>query len=227
MLVAQVVVFDIDGTLMDHAASARTALESWAASLGHSMSPDLASTWTQAEHRHFTAWHDGRISFAEQRRRRLRDVLPLMGERVGSDAQLDEMFEGYLSAYESAWQPYPDVTACLEALTAGGRTLAVLSNGSDEQQRKKLQRIGVADYFSHVLTAESLSVAKPDPGAFQATAQALGCGPDECLNVGDDYALDVVAARAAGWSAIHLDRTAQNHEATAITSLADLPGLLA
>lgn len=221
-----VVVLDVDGTLMDHAASARSGLEAWVTGLGPLMTDELATTWTRAEQRHFTAWRDGEISFAEQRRRRLRDVLPLLGEPVGDDDELDHLFTSYLSAYECAWQPYPEVVECLTTLHQHGQRLAVLSNGSDEQQRRKLAAIGVADYFPCVLTAESLGVGKPNREAFDQTAQALGVPAGECLNVGDDYDLDVVAARAAGWRAIHLDRTGQHREDAAIATLTDLPASL-
>lgn len=224
---SSVVVFDIDGTLMDHAASARAGLVAWVTGLGHRMTDEVAAAWTAAEHRHFTAWRDGEISFAEQRRRRLRDVLPLLGDPVGDDDALDEVFTGYLQAYEAAWQPYPDVAECLSTLQQRGLRLAVLSNGSDGQQRKKLARIGVAGYFTDVFTAEGLGVGKPHREAYDLTAEALGVPSGECLLVGDDYELDVTAPRKAGWRAIHLDRTGQYREAEAISTLSQLPGLLA
>ncbi|SEV86588.1 putative hydrolase of the HAD superfamily [Austwickia chelonae] len=218
----RIVVFDIDGTLMDHAESARAGLQRWVTSLGHTMNHDIAQAWTAAERRHFTDWRDGRITFAEQRRRRLRDILPLLGEPVETDNDLDEAFEGYLQAYEAAWQPYPDVARSLASLQGKSFRLAVLSNGNDAQQRKKLSVIGVADAFPDVLTAESLGVAKPRPAAYERAAAALTIPPAQCLYVGDDYDLDVLAARAAGWQAIHLDRTGQHREEGAITSLNQL-----
>lgn len=218
-----VVVFDIDGTLMDHAASARTALDAWAAGLGCPTTEKLAKAWTAAEQRHFAAWRDGQISFAEQRRRRLRDILPILGRPIGSDEDLDQLFTGYLRAYEAAWQPYPDVHECLKTLQATGHRLAILSNGADEQQRKKLSAIGVAHHFSEIFTAESLGVAKPRREAYERTAEALGVAPADCLYVGDDYEVDVAAARGAGWQAIHLDRTDPARECEAIATLKDLP----
>ena len=158
--------------------------------------------------------------------RRLREVLPLLGEPVGDDGELDGVFTDYLRAYESAWQPYPDVDECLETLRQRGHRLAVLSNGSDEQQRKKLTQIAVVDYFPDVFTAETLGVGKPNREAYDRTAQALRVPVSECLMVGDDYDLDVLAPRGAGWQALHLDRTRQRREAGALTTLTQLPALL-
>jgi putative hydrolase of the HAD superfamily len=57
-----------------------------------------------------------------------------------------------------------------------------------------------------IFTAEALGVAKPSARAFRAVCDALGLAPDEVLYVGDDYATDVIASRAAGLHAVHLDR---------------------
>lgn len=116
---------------------------------------------------------------------------------------------------------------CLAALGQQGRRLAVLSNGSDEQQRRKLAMIGVADSSPDVFTAESLGVGKPYGEAYDRTARALGIRASECLNIGDDDGLDVLAARAAGWSGIHLDRSGQQREADALVTLTHVSALLA
>ncbi|GAA1390161.1 HAD family hydrolase [Luteococcus peritonei] len=219
---ASVIVFDIDGTLMDHAEAARAALAGWVVSLGQSMTTEIAMAWEAAERRHFTAWREGEISFAEQRRRRLREVLPLLGQPVGDDDQLDRVFAHYLRRYEAAWLPYPDVRECLERLRVASRRLAVLSNGAAEQQRRKLKSIGVASFFSEVFTPDRLGVAKPHPEAFQRAAELLGVAPSECFYVGDDHEADVLAARRAGWRAVHLDRTGQMLDADAIAGLDQL-----
>lgn len=44
------------------------------------------------------------------------------------------------------------------------------------------------------------------PRHFNAVCEALGLPPNEVLSVGDGYATDVIASRATGLHAIHLDR---------------------
>ena len=76
-------------------------------------------------------------------------------------------------------------------------------------------------------TAEALGAAKPSPEAFAAVCASLAPAPASVLHVGDDHALDVVAARAAGLGAVHLDRTGSGPDDDArITSPADLDGHL-
>ncbi|MEV7963569.1 HAD family hydrolase [Oerskovia paurometabola] len=226
------VVLDLDGTLLDHDGSARAALAAWLPSLGVEATDELVAAWFAAEERHFSAWRSREITFAEQRRRRLRDVLPLAGldldVDLGSEAELDEVFAGYAAHYEASWTAYDDVEPMLAVLQDLPVRLAVLTNGTDEQQHAKLGAVGLVGRLGHVFTAEGLGVAKPDPQSYLLVCAALGVDPRDVLHVGDRYDLDVVAARAAGLRAVHLDRTGQGpfEEPARITSLAGLTELV-
>lgn len=200
------VLFDLDGTLFDHPASARRALDAWLSDRGVAPTEELAAAWTAAEGRHFAAWREGRVSFAEQRRGRLRDLLPLLGEQVGDDAALDAAFAGYLLAYEREWVGYDDVDAALAAVHDRGLATGVLTNGREDQQRAKLAALGLLERVGPVLTAERLGVTKPRPEAFLRACAALGLPPGQVLYVGDEHEVDVLGARAAGLRAVHLDR---------------------
>jgi putative hydrolase of the HAD superfamily len=92
----EAVVFDLDDTLFDHTGSTRRGLCAWLFTLDVVPSALLAGEWFAAEERHFEAWRAGVISFDERRRRRLQDVLSLIGRPVGTDAALDSVFAGYL-----------------------------------------------------------------------------------------------------------------------------------
>ncbi|MEJ5867667.1 HAD family hydrolase [Pseudokineococcus sp. 5B2Z-1] len=223
-MVLAAVAFDLDGTLFDHQTAARQGLRAWASDLGATWDEELATAWTTAEARHFTAWREGHISFAEQRRRRLRDVLPLIGHPVGDDEELDAVFEGYLAAYQRAWCGYPDVQPALDELQQAGLATAVLTNGNTAQQNDKLAHIGLLGRVGPVLTSETLGVAKPAIGAFHALCEYLGLVPQQVLYVGDDHAVDVVGAAAAGLHVVHLDRVSAGTPsgASRIETLADL-----
>jgi putative hydrolase of the HAD superfamily len=200
----ETVVFDLDGTLFDHRSAARAGLAGWLASIGRTLTDDAVSAWADAEAKHFRSWCDGEISFVEQRRRRLRDVLPALDHPVGDDAALDASFALYLTGYRAAWSAYDDVAAALDALSAVGT--AVLTNGSTEQQEAKIAAMGLRGRLGPVVTAEEIGVAKPRPEAFHAVCERLAVQPEHALYVGDDHAADVLGARAAGMHAVHLDR---------------------
>lgn len=196
------VLLDLDGTLVDHDAAADAALRAWLPSLGLAPTDEAVARWTALQEPHLAAWRAGTISYAEQRRRRLRDFLGT----DGGDAELDEVFAGYLRHYEAEWRAFDDAADALRIVVRAGLATAVLTNGSTVQQNKKLARTGLSALVGPVFTVDDLGVAKPDPEAFRRACERWGLAPAEVLSVGDNHALDVVAARAAGLHAAHLDR---------------------
>jgi len=226
----RLVLFDLDGTLVDHAAAEAQAVRQWAQREGWAEDPaGLVQAWDEIAERHFPAYRQRRTSFQGQRRLRLRDFLPLVGidPSAWSDARLDAAFEGYLRAYEAAWRAFPDAGPCLQELRRVVR-VAVLSNGEQAQQEDKLRRTGLAPYVDVVLTSGLLGVAKPDPAAFTSACARLGVRPEQAVYVGDRLEVDAVAACAAGLRGIWLDRAASGGSAgvETVDGLAGLPGLL-
>ena len=218
------VLFDLDGTLLDHRRSAVEGLRSWLDSFGRPLTADLEAAWFIAEAEHYQCWLDGLISHEEQRRRRLRDFLPLLGLAVGPDAELDDLYTGgFLAAYESAWCGFADLDIVPACRTADLRT-GVLTNGSVRQQNAKTRALGLAGCLDVVVTSEELGWAKPDPRAFRMACQRLGTAPEQTVYVGDNHEVDVLGARSAGLRAVHVDRlgAGPSQESQQIATLADL-----
>jgi len=202
------VAFDLDGTLFDHRSAATAGARAFLRSVGALRLDDAVALWFDAEQREFENWRSGRISFDEQRRRRLRSVLGQLGaEYVDEQQSLDQLFARYLVEYERAWRAYPDVVGVLDGLRGRGYSLGVLTNGSEEQQLRKLERIGILDLFDAVCVSEEIGAQKPDPRAFEILARRLDVAPSECAFVGDDPRMDVEGARTAGLPAVLVDRT--------------------
>jgi putative hydrolase of the HAD superfamily len=218
------VIFDLDDTLIDHRGSAVRALRLWLPTLGVTPSDTLIDAWFEAEDRHFPRWSSGEITYAEQRRDRLRDVLPAAGLRPGDDEDLDRMFGEYLARYRDSWVTFEDVGPALGRLHHAGVAVAVLSNGVAEQQRAKVAATGFGDLLGPVLTPDTIGCAKPDPNSFLTVCRSMELPPAAVLHVGDRYDLDVVAPRAAGLQAVHLDRWSRGplDEPARITTLAQL-----
>lgn len=190
----------------------------------------LVRAWFEAEERQVLEWREGRIGWVEQRRRRLREFLPLAGLPVGPDAALDDLFtSGYLAAYEREWAGFPDADGIVHRIRGAGYATAVLTNGAEEQQRAKLARLGLLDVVGPVLTAEGIGVAKPHRAAFLRLCERLDLPPAQVLSVGDDDELDVRAARAAGLQAVLVDRSGRppTRDEPRLTSLEGLPDHLA
>jgi putative hydrolase of the HAD superfamily len=207
---------DQDGAVDD-------ALRRWLPTLGVPPDLDVLARWHEIQERHLVAWRERRITFAEQRRRRLRDFLPEVGV-AAAEPDLDDIFAGYLRCYQESWRAFDDAGDAVAAVAAAGLAVAVLTNGTAEQQNDKLARVGLAGRVGPVWTVDDLGVAKPDTGAFLGACARWGLPPATVLSVGDRHDLDVLPARAAGLSAVLLDRhgTGPADEPRRITSLREL-----
>ncbi len=228
----RLVLFDVDGTLVDHAGATAAAVQQWLLAMGWADAGTIASLvsgWDEIAERHFSAYGARLTTFQGQRRLRLREFLPRVGidASTWSDGRLDELFNTYLDAYEAAWRPFPDAEPCLEALL-GVAQVAVLSNGSQEQQERKVSRTGLDRYVDVVLTSDQLGVAKPDPRAFGLACARLGVPARAAVYIGDQLKVDALAATAAGLRGIWLNRTGDGVPpgVEAVNNLTDLPSLL-
>ena len=121
-----------------------------------------------------------------------------------------------------SWAVYGDVLPVLEDLSARGLALAVISNW-DSHLPRLLEALRLAPFFRVVSVSAIEATGKPAPEIFRRTCQRLGVSPAEALHVGDSPREDVEGAKAAGLSALLLDRD-DRHAGVPdrITSLTDI-----
>lgn len=201
------VCFDLDDTLFDHRGAGRAGVRRFLGDLGVDVDEAVLAEWSRAEDEQYERWRSGAISFPEQRRERLRIVLPPLGVTLpADDAGLDGVFDDYLAAYRDAWRVFPDVLPLLRTLRERGYRIGLLTNGSEAQQLDKLTATGLADAFDAVCVSERIGVQKPDARAFTLLAERLGVEPGACLFIGDDPEKDLRGARRAGMHAVLVDR---------------------
>ncbi|MGN8049124.1 HAD family hydrolase [Curtobacterium sp. 22159] len=224
MGVLRAVCFDLDGTLFDHRGSARAGATHFLESLGVAATAPALESWFAAEDEQFERWRSGELSFQEQRRERLRTVLPPLGYRPPSDREgLDSLFDDYLTAYRASWRAFPESLSLLQELHRRGYRLGLLTNGVEEQQLDKLARTGLAGAFDAVCVSEGIGFQKPDERAFLTLAHKVGVDAFDCLFVGDSPAHDLAGARSAGMHGLLIDHYAEEAvdiEAAVLTWLA-------
>ncbi|MFQ6329699.1 HAD family hydrolase [Nocardia sp. CWNU-33] len=225
---AEAVLFDVDGTLVDHEAAAEAAV-----CAGFPFVPDrdaLVRRWRELEAWAMDRYLAGALTFAEQRRLRISHLADEFGQGAWSEDRVDTWFSEYLVQYEAAWRTYPDAMPTLTTLAAehGELRLGVITNGDSAQQRRKLAKVGLADLLESVTVSSEVGVAKPNPAIFQAACDALRMPSARIVYVGDRLRTDAEAAIAAGLQGIWLDRdeTGVATMATRITRLTELPPLI-
>ncbi|QDU00882.1 Pyrimidine 5'-nucleotidase YjjG [Gimesia chilikensis] len=87
--------------------------------------------------------------------------------------------------------------------------LAVITNGSAELQRAKIEAAGIDQLIDHIWISEETGAAKPDRAIFAQALAALGVTPQQALFVGDHPHQDISGARQIGMHTcwMQLDRT--------------------
>jgi len=93
---------------------------------------------------------------------------------------------------------YPGVKQGLEYLKSEGYKIGCVTNKAAQFTEPLLNDLGVNDYFSIVISGDTLEKKKPDPMPLLHAAKYFNVAPEQALMIGDSIS-DVKAARAAGF----------------------------
>ncbi len=93
---------------------------------------------------------------------------------------------------------YPGVKEGLEFLKSSGYAVGCVTNKAESFTLPLLEMVGIRDYFTVVVSGDTLAQKKPAPEPLWYAAKQFGIGAEQSLMVGDSMH-DVDAARAAGF----------------------------
>lgn len=215
----KVVLFDMDGTLIDSVGVWNAVDETLVARIAAAPAGDV-----QAE----------RDAFLRDNRRTAepyRAYCAYLKERYRSDKTPDEI---YALRYDIAadylenrvdYKPGADIF--IRRLKAAGHTLAIVSTTARAnmdvyrtRNRNIIRKANIDDYFSLLYTREDAAALKPDPEIYLRAMAALDASAADCL-VFEDSLAGVEAAKRAGLTVVAVyDRYSDNDRA-AIERLAD------
>ena len=177
----RLVIFDLDGTLLD-------TLEDLGDATNRALSRMGFPAHGMSAYNHFLGG----------------GVVPLVTRALPAEARDEEtiargvalMQEEYSDHWAVKTRPYPGIEALLDELVRRGIGLAILSNKPDKYTRVISEHYLSGWPFAIVRGAKSDVPKKPDPTAALAIAAALGVPASRCVFVGDT-SIDVETARAA------------------------------
>ena len=179
-----VVLFDLDGTLVDSAADIASACDAALADLGlpprgfDTVKGFIGQGSERLMHRCLTGARDG--------------IAP-PALFAPAYARFEAHYETNLLAHT---RPYPGAVETLDRLAAAGYALGLVTNKPSRFTLPLLAGLDLARHFLLVRTGDRLP-RKPDPAPLLDSAAALGGVPASTTLVGDSAA-DIDAARAAG-----------------------------
>jgi phosphoglycolate phosphatase len=185
---ARLVVFDLDGTLVDASEDLASGLNAAFARLAPGTPP--------------IALDDVRAMIGDGARILVSRALEHTGAALPLDGVLPVFLDCYSERLLDRTRAYPGIPEVLSALEP--RTLAVLTNKPGVFSRAILDGLGLASRFLRVLGGGDLPARKPDPAGILRLAEEAGVPVREAVMVGDS-AIDVRTARAAGARVVGVD----------------------
>jgi phosphoglycolate phosphatase len=175
----KLIIFDLDGTLVD---TARDITEA----LNHTTKPHGLRPMSVEE---------VKALIGEGTTRLIEKALAPLGETL-DDAIKEVTLKRFLDYYSENLavhsRLYPNVKETLWKLTAFER--AVLSNKREDLSRRLLEDLGVAGGFSLIAGSDTTSSKKPSPEPVRYVLEKTGTRPEEALMIGDSP-YDIEAAR--------------------------------
>jgi phosphoglycolate phosphatase len=187
----KLLVFDLDGTLID---SAQDLCNSVNATLEHFGHPSLKDT----EIAGFIG--DGalmlvRRAFAEAYGGPVDEEFLQAGYRFFLD-----YYRAHKLDFTYAYEGVIESLHALKTLHHQPRTMAVLTNKPVRPAQDICAALGLAPYFLHIYGGNSFSTKKPDPEGLNSLIAEAGATPEQTVLIGDSH-VDVLTARNAGaWS---------------------------
>ena len=122
-----------------------------------------------------------------------------LGEQA-TEAELQEALEFFLEYYRDHdldyTALYPGVKQSLERLRAAGKKMAVLTNKPVRMSRHIVEGLGVAPCFFQVYGGNSFEFKKPNPVGIEALMREAAVEREATMMIGDSY-VDVQTARNA------------------------------
>jgi phosphoglycolate phosphatase len=203
------IVFDLDGTLIDSAADLAAAVNNMLA--GYGCAP---------------------LSVPEVRRMIGDGVAMLVARALAArpceqadPARAAQVFmRHYESDATSLTTAFPGAGEALRALQAAGIPLAVCTNKPACITADILASLGLAKYFARVIGGDSLPFRKPDPRVLLALLETFAARPEGSLLVGDSE-VDAATARSAGVPFVLMKHGYRRGPAEEIPCLAALESL--
>ena len=132
-----------------------------------------------------------------------------LARRIAARTGLSEAeVAALVEACPAELEPLPDTVAWLRRLHAQGRPLHYLSNMPAPFAAHFERTHDFMALFQSGVFSARVNLLKPEPEIYAHAAAAFGRDPSQLLFL-DDHLPNIVAARAAGWQAIHFDNAAQ------------------
>lgn len=223
--------FDLDRTLWDFDAAAEVAFERiyeqyHLRELGIPSAHEFHMVYHPLNEKLWELYRADQITKDELNRTRF--LKPLEHYGIHDVELADHLSEDYVYWSPRIVRLVPGTIELLEYLKPKYH-LHLITNGFEEVQHTKLSGSGMEPYFETLTVSEEVGVKKPNPEIFRYALKKAGATPEESLMIGDEMAVDIDGARAAGIDQIFFNATGQPTQGKCtfeVSSLSEIKGIL-
>ena len=213
----RLVVFDLDGTLIDSRRDLADSVNALLVELG-AAPLDLDAVTAMV---------------GEGAAVLVRRALAASGLPADTPGALERFLAHYDERLTVHTRPYAGITETLDELRSHGLTLAVLTNKPQRASITILERLDLSRWFFQVIGGDSAAGRKPDPAGLMSIAKTARAVAFETLLVGDS-AIDLQTAHRAGSAiclarygfGLHLDGVPLRGDETFVDDPRELPALV-
>lgn len=195
-----VILMDIDNTLLDFHAGTKESLISLLAGFGLELTKEREARFHVINDKLWTAYEHGEIPKSAIFERRFAEFLGEMG--IETDPL--EANETYAKGLQQSAVLMPGCMELLNALHGKCRLFAV-TNGVVTTQTPRLEKAGFAPYFEQIFISEAMGCKKPETAFFDKCFDAIGpVDKSRCIILGDSLTSDMQGGRNAGIATCYL-----------------------
>ena len=196
--------FDLDRTLWDFDAAAEVAFEHiyekyHLKSLGIPSAHEFHEVYHPLNEALWVLYRADKITKEELNRTRF--LKPLEHYGIHDVELADHLSEDYVYWSPRIVRLIPGTMELLEYLKPKYH-LHLITNGFEEVQGTKLTLSGMKPYFETLTVSEEVGVKKPNPEIFQYALRKANAKAEDSLMIGDEMAVDIDGARAAGMDTV-------------------------
>lgn len=206
--------FDLDRTLWDFDAAAEVAFERIydkydLKSLGIPSAHEFHEVYHPLNEQLWVLYRADKITKDDLNRTRF--LKPLEHYGIHDVELADHLSKDYVYWSPRIVRLVPGTMELLEYLKPKYH-LHLITNGFQEIQGTKLSLSGMEPYFKTLTVSEEVGVKKPNPEIFQYALRKAHATAEESLMIGDEMAVDIDGARAAGMDTVFFNPKREKEE---------------
>lgn len=181
---------------------------------------EFSKNWTIGLQKYFDMYVNGQITFIEQRYERIRDSFGNYKLDEKNLSEINNSFDLYL---EKSWILFEEWKDFFENSKTNR---AIVTNGDEKLQSKKITKLGLDRYFDHVFISESIGFPKPDIRIFEHVCKKMNIDYKDCVFIGDNFEYDILGSKNAGMKPVWINHKNISKNTDGIETFTNIKSLI-